>query len=409
MEYLNYIREDLKYLRMIHTTSLIILFVVSYLIITSWNSYSLLSRQLQQFSTDINSLKTNKQFSTTIVKFKPLWADKYSQNINTSLLDYTDNSIRLSNSGTNAARDHFRLLPTNTTNLLVEDILQNLMSNLTLINWKLGVIDSIQKNVDLSVYLNELENKKEHTSYHFSDLAVVSWPSEISIGESKINLNLSYYHKSILRILGKTSREKKFTMKWTEKNDTINVTEEEVFDVYPLLEKNWEQIHLLNLKNALDWSNTLKIKPLENKKPQILGLNIETKYIGIISPIVILICQLLILSYLINLLKNFNHLLSMDCKSSKFIFTSPWIGTMDNVPAFLFTNISLIIFPSLAASISIWRFTLISKNITFAIMMFFLLIGFINTNISKLISYNIHKNNNTQINRQKDNQHPKNE
>ena len=127
------------------------------------------------------------------------------------------------------------------------------------------------------------------------------------------------------------------------------------FDDYPNLERELESIADLTPTAALNWAVDQQVAEIQDRDPRFLGTTIRGEHLGYVAPWAILFLHVYLLVNLYGLRGQIQNV-------SQGTTVITWIAAMKQPWAILFSSLTLVVLPVVAAVFARWRLTPIGRT-----------------------------------------------
>ena len=155
--------------------------------------------------------------------------------------------------------------------------------------------------------------------------------------------------------------------RFVAQTDTVRLPPS-AFDRYPYLQRELEAIADLTPNDALVWAAGLQVEGIRERDPRFFGTPIRGEHLGFVVPAAMILLQFYFLIMLYNL-RIFGRKGSFDTA------LLPWVVTMKQWYAMVYSYATLVVVPAATVSFALWRLTTIDRIFILAVTLIPLGIG----------------------------------
>lgn len=131
-------------------------------------------------------------------------------------------------------------------------------------------------------------------------------------------------------------------------------------DNYPLLNDKWDDLNGYTFSHALESTRSKITGGLEERDPNLLGITIHGSDIGYVGPILIFVILLYMLAHILNINRHFAvHAIGNNNKEWRHVLL-PWVGAMPGFLPRLLSAGTIAILPAVVVWWAMWRVLLLS-------------------------------------------------
>jgi len=377
----NAVMGELKHVRFVHFSLMLISSVTIYLVLASWTNAPEARKELKAFQRTMHTLSADDSSETSLnfVQIMPKdWRDSRSEELLNIVKEAIPEEFKVSIDKKLEAKilnKSIRLVPVDNRQRAWPD-----MASSTMKDWRTAAETKkwhIQKILKVDINQDVTQKMRDWIESNTSIETVTggTWFGEQPVlvdltpdwdygngtqKELKLQLRIGLHFVSSDEQgvmydakLGHEDGEFAAMCKTAIEKD-IGLPREWFQHEYPLLTDKWNYLEGKTFSDAIESIEEEITARLEERRTNLFGITVHGPDIGYVGPIVILIVLCYMLVCLLNIRSYLKSHTSAEIKGRE-IAVSPWIGAMSGIPARLLATVGLALVPALAVSCSIWR------------------------------------------------------
>jgi hypothetical protein len=364
---------DLKHVRLIHFTLLVVCVLCIYSVFAAGRDAYDIWKSLQLLNDAVPQLKSIDDHPKYLATVRPDWAMQLATRLTDVLNRHATKTVAFESKGYGADSSH--LAPEAAADSVVvsqlapfpklsADLkLHDLRERLKQLHWR---VESIADLTDDKEWQKSAPSGSRGLGY--------SYVSGINLDPTRVNLSNKHTHAVIHVILDLPRLDPQMPDKShglppiTEPCETtiefIDLGSEWFATMFPQLDKNWERLPAdVTLREACDWGREQLAAKLEGRNPKILGVEVEGKDLGLFGPAVVIGLLGYILGYLLNLRHTVGLLqkrysdtvLGKGGDNVPVSLLSEWFGCMQGWWPWSISALTLTFLPAVAVGLPLWR------------------------------------------------------
>lgn len=372
---------ELKHVRFVHFSLMLISSVTIYLVLTSWTNAPETRKELEAFQRTMHTLSADDSSETRLdfVEIMPKdWRDSRSEELLNIVKEAISEEFKVSIDKKLEAKilkKSIRLVPIDNHERAWPD-----MTFSTLEDWRTAAETKkwhIQKILKVDINPDVEQKMRDWIASNTSIKTVAggTWFGEQPVlvdlttdwdygngtqKELKLQLRISLHFVSgdeqgFMHDAKFGHEDGEFAaMCKTAIEKDIALPKEWFQHEYPLLTAKWNYLKGKTLSDAIESIEEEITARLEERRTNLFGITVHGPDIGYAGSIVIFIVLCYMLVCLLNIRSYLKSHTSAKIKGCE-IAVSPWIGAMSGIPARLLATVGLALVPALAVFCSIWR------------------------------------------------------
>jgi len=394
MKPLNFLREDLKHIRTIHFSMVIVAAICIYLAVSSWSDSPAVLIELAKFESVSGELQTRLSDKELVGSLFPLWVARNSQETAKIVQKRTGEILAL---------PHYPEL---------HDDFQNSLDSF--FNVRLEPVPKVLEKVRLEVARTLMEstkwtveslgnllpvhpgNVKEIKEWVRASAEKQRWfgprIDEIRVqGKKVLVAKIVFYEVTSVagadlnappRTYESVADSRELVLHWEGREEIITVGPQWFPEAFPLLDTYWQNLGKFDFEKAREWARDERLAAFKGKEVDLGGiLKVDAHDVGYIGPLIIFSMLSYIYfhlshvkNYVLSIPKPTENTLEVSIlspwigamgngwvigdtkeKTLEVSILSPWIGAMGNGWAIVATIVTLVVVPCAGVFLTLWR------------------------------------------------------
>lgn len=357
-EFSRYVYEELKHVRIIHFSILVVTTAIAYVVIANWTPAVELHSELESFQSIARGLELHslRKDPSVLLRVNPGKFDSILRHIQDALSSTMGSHVSIHQNAVAYLRDFFRLNNQDKVSLdsLEAKTIWMLRREIEGGEWYIDRIDGLFGDVEKQrkILIGRFDGRRNPTMLAYT-VAMNSVPrDDIHRASGSMSVNLTVTSRGYFPDFPPLDLVD-VDLAWTATVDTVRASKNWFHSSYPLIQRYWDSVSGMTLDSAMEWASIEETNMLAGHQFSFLGLSFDGKHIGFIGPAIVAILFIYLISYVLHIHKRVR--IHAAARGPNVSGIAPWIGVMDNGISQTLSWITLVGASILGIALPSWR------------------------------------------------------